>query len=266
MEASAYLRKHTMSDRISFYLVAVLFVFGLACLTAGCGHKPLNENPAPFVDSSTAGSITGTVTFSGAPPLSRHIDMSAEPACVKQNSGPVNYPSVVVGKGGRLANVVVYIKSGLGDFRYDAPTQPVILNQKGCMYGPHVLAVMTNQPVEVKNEDPVLHNIRIAPRKNDEWNQSEDVDSPPVTYSFQHPELAVQVRCNVHPWMRAIAFVFDHPYFAVTSTAGTFALKNLPPGTYTVEAWQEKYGVLDRTVTVAPKQSQSVSFAFKSAP
>jgi hypothetical protein len=121
-----------------------------------------------------------------------------------------------------------------------------------------------DQPLDVKNDDPTVHNVHAAPQVNSEWNKSEDIGAAPIEEKFSRPEMAIPVMCNVHPWMRALAFVFDNPYFAVTSTSGTFTLKNLPPGTYTIAAWQEKFGTLDQTVTIAPKQSQSTSFTFKS--
>lgn len=130
------------------------------------------------------------------------------------------------------------------------------------MYEPHVLAVMTNQPIEIRNNDATVHNIHAMPRINRSWNRSEEPGNPPFQVRFPLPERAIPIMCNVHPWMRAFVFVFDNPYFAVTPKSGAFALKNLPPGTYTIEAWQEKYGVRDQTVTLAPRESTSVSFVF----
>jgi hypothetical protein len=157
---------------------------------------------------------------------------------------------------------VIYVKSGLGNYRFDSPPDPVVLDQRGCMYEPHVLALMVNQPLEVRNDDATIHNVHPESKANESWNRSQTPGAPPLTTSFAKPELAIRVECNVHPWMRSYMFVFAHPYYAVTSTAGTFELKNLPAGTYTIEAWQEKYGVQDQTVTVGAKASKNISFAF----
>jgi len=231
----------------------------------GCGKQESGESSAqlPAVDPSTAGSITGTITLDGAPPALKPIDMSQSSACVQANPTPVMPPIVVVGEHGALANVVVYVKSGLGNYKYDTPSAPVILSQKNCMYEPHVLALMTDQPFEIRNNDPTMHNVHPMPKQNRQWSTSQPAGSAALRSSFARPEFAMPVLCNVHPWMRAFVFVFDHPYFAVTSTTGSFELKNLPPGTYTIEAWHERFGTLDQTVTLGAKESETISFAFK---
>lgn len=236
----------------------------LVFAVAGCGNGTSNEPLAPPVDPATAASITGTVRFVGTPPVLRPIDMSAAPACVKANPSPVVPPDVVTGANGALANVVVYVKSGLGNYRYPARQTPVVLDQKNCMYAPHVLAVMVGQPFSVANSDPTMHNVHVMARHNRQWSSSQPVDSAPLKSTFERPEFAIPVLCNIHPWMRAYVFAFDQPYFAVTGTEGTFAIKNLPPGTYTIEAWHEPRQTLEQTVVLAPKQSKIISFAFHS--
>jgi hypothetical protein len=251
--------KLPVSQRILVGLVALAVV--------GCGKQQGSESSAPVatVDLSTAGSITGTVTLDGRPPTIHPIDMSASPACVQANPSPVTPPTVVIGDHGALANVVVYVKSGLGNYRYDTPIDTAILGQKNCMYDPHVLALMTNHPFAVQNNDPTMHNVHPMPKHNRQWSNSQPAGSAPLKQSFANPEFAMPVLCNVHPWMRAFVFVFDHPYFAVTSKAGSFELKNLPPGTYTIEAWQENYAAQDQTVTIGAKESKAISFTFKSS-
>jgi hypothetical protein len=233
----------------------------------GCSKKEPDEAagpPAPtaVVDPSTAGSISGTVKLDGPPPTFKPIDMSAEAACVQANPLPVVPPVVVTGPHGALANVVVYVKSGLGAYRFDIPAQPVVLDQKGCMYDPRVLAVMTGQPYEVHNEDQTIHNVHPMPRVNRPWNKSEPIGEPPIEANFTKPELAIPIACNIHPWMRAYMFVFAHPYFAITPKTGAFTLKGIPPGTYTIEAWQERFGTEDQTVTLGPQESKNLDFVF----
>lgn len=248
--------------------VLVFASIALAIFIIGCSKKAAEKPaqqppPTAVVDPATAGTISGTVRLEGRPPEFRPIDMSAEPACVKANPKPVMPPLVVTGEHGALANVVVYIKSGLGRYKYAVPQTRMVLDQKGCMYHPRVLALRVGQPLEVRNDDSTVHNIHVRARVNRSWNRSEEPGDPPFTVKFDHPELWIPISCNVHPWMRAYLFVFDNPYYAVTTRTGDFALKGLPPGTYTIEAWQEYYGVQDQTVTLGPKETKSVPFVFK---
>jgi hypothetical protein len=248
-------------------LVHAILAGTVVLAIAGCGKSEKSESssPASNVDPATAGSITGTVTLDGSPPVSRPIDMSASPACAQANPGPVFSPTVVTGANGALANVVVYVKDGLGHYRFDTPPETAVLEQKNCMYLPHVVALMTNQRFEIQNNDPTMHNVHPLPKQNRQWSNSQPAGSAPLKQTFANPEFAMPVLCNVHPWMRAMVFVFDHPYFAVTSTTGRFELKNLPAGTYTIEAWQETYRAQDQTVTIGAKESKAVTFTFKSS-
>ena len=252
-------------------------VFVLALVLAGCSGKgpaPTRQSapaaaeqsaPTKVVDPATAGTITGTVTLEGTPPAPHEIMLSGAPGCAKLHSSPLIYPEVVTGNHGALADVVVYVKSGLANYRFDVPAAPAILDQKGCMYEPHVQGLMVGQKLSVTNTDPVLHNVLLLPRENNPWDKSQPIGSAAIETSFDHPELAMKVLCNLHPWMCAYVFVFSHPYFDVTSKRGTFELKNLPPGTYTIEAWQEKYGRQDQSVTLVAKETKSISFTFKAA-
>ena len=249
----------------------------LALVLAGCGGKESvttqqsspaaaqQSAPTKVVDSATVAKITGTVTLEGTPPAPREIMLSGSPACAKLHSSPLIYPEVVTGNHGALADVIVYVKSGLENYRFTVPAAPARIDQRGCMYEPHVQGIMVGQKLTVTNTDPVLHNVLMLPRQNIPWNKSQPIGSTPIETSFDRPELAMKVLCNIHPWMCAYVFAFSHPYFDVTSKKGTFELKNLPPGTYTIEAWQEKYGTQDQSVTLAAKQAKSISFVFKAA-
>lgn len=249
----------------------VLMVF-VTLTIVGCGKKGTSETselanegsgPAIAVDTATLGSVTGKVTLDGPPPVLRPIDMGGQPFCGKAHPSPVPPPAVVTGENGALANVVVFVKSGLGNYRFDIPKEPVVVDQQGCMYEPHVAALITGQTLEVTNSDETLHNVHPIPRVNPEWNKSQPAGAPPIHATFSQPELAIPMMCNVHPWMKSYIFVFKNPYFAVTSKTGTFNLGNLPPGTYTIEAWQERFGTLEQAVTIGPKESKTISFTFK---
>ena len=139
--------------------------------------------------------------------------MTAGPECAKLHSSPLTYPEVVTGDHGALANVLVYVKSGLGKYRYDLPAAPATLDQVGCMYEPHVLGLMAHEKLDIKNTDPIVHNVHPVPHKNRAWNQSQPIGSAAIETEFDHPDFAIPVLCNLHPWMRAYVFVFSHPYF-----------------------------------------------------
>ncbi|HVB33315.1 MAG TPA: carboxypeptidase regulatory-like domain-containing protein [Patescibacteria group bacterium] len=249
-------------------------VLVLALGVAGCAKKASQpvEQPsaapaapaAATVNPATAGEITGTVKLMGAAPRMPVIKMGADPGCITANKGRImRGEEVQVGKGGTLENVVVFIESGLGNYSYTTPTEPAVLDQKGCMYEPHIVTMMTNQPLNVVNSDTFTHNINVMPKNNPSWNEAQPAGSAPIVKTFPRAELAIPVRCNIHPWMQGFIFVFDNPYFAKTSDDGTFTIKNVPPGTYTVEAWQEKFGVQKTQVTVGASQTQKVDFSFK---
>ena len=207
--------------------------------------------------------IRGVVKFEGIPPKAKSINMAADPSCAKQHPGLVSTPEVTADSKGGLQNVLVFIADGLGDRTFDPPKDPVVISQKGCLYEPHVMAVQANQPIEVVNDDPTSHNIHLTPANNREWNKAE-LPGAKVEEAFAREEIAIPVKCNIHPWMRGYIAVLKNPYFAVTKKDGSFDLANLPPGTYTIKAWHEKLGTSTQTITIAANQTKDISFVFKS--
>lgn len=249
----------------------------LAFAITGCGggSKQESSGNAPAtasapagktVDPATAGEVTGSVKLDGAAPKPKNINMAAEPACAKAHTGgPAMTEEVVAGDGGSLANVVVYVKSGLEGYSFPPPSTPAKIDQQGCQYHSHVVALQVGQNLDVVNNDQTTHNIHPIPKENREWNESQPPGAAPIEKSFAREEIAIPVKCNVHPWMKAYIAVLANPYFQVTDKDGKFDLKNLPPGTYTLTAWHELYGTSEQTVTIGPKESKSVTFTFKPA-
>jgi plastocyanin len=189
--------------------------------------------------------------------------MTSDPTCAKAHPGGAVVDDVVADAGGGLENVIVFVSQGLDGRTFDPPAQPAVITQKGCMYTPHVVAMQANQKLEVVNSDNTVHNIHPMPSNNREWNKAQQPGSP-IEETFSREEVAIPVRCNVHPWMHSYIAVFKHPYFVVTGKGGSFDLKNLPPGTYTLEAWHEKLGKATQQVTVSANETKSVDFVFKS--
>lgn len=220
-----------------------------------------SAGPGTPADSPST-SLKGEVKFEGTPPKGARIDMSADPLCAKVHSTPITTEEVVVGANSGLANVVVYVSDGLTSHDFPPPQQPAVFVQKGCQYKPHVLAMQANQKLDVVNEDETTHNIHPNPSNNREWNMTQP-HGVPLEQTFTREEVAIPVKCNVHPWMRGYIAVFKHPFFAVTDKDGKFELKDLPPGTYTISAWQEKLGTQTQKVTIGAGESKSLAFSFK---
>lgn len=250
---------------------AVLLLAGAILMSAGCKKSGSNSGPAApagqqytQIDPATAGSVEGTVHLIGKAPERIEIDMDQDPACAMSPYGK-NLTEGIVSTGGKLANVYVYIKDGLGNKLYAAPRTPAVLDQKGCRYTPHVLAAMVGQPVEFRNSDPTMHNIHMQPTVA--GNQQVDISQPPNGGTMQHvfarPELMIPVRCNNHPWMQAFLNIASNPFFAVTGDDGHFAIHGLPPGTYTLVAVQEQLGQQQATVNVTTHGTATADFSFK---
>jgi len=217
------------------------------------------------VNAAGEGTITGTVKLDGAAPHMKGIDMSKDPYCVKAHANdPAYLQTVEVGANGGLENVVLFISDGLtGSALTDVPTEVPVFDQKNCMYTPHVLALETNQKFKVVTSDQTAHNIHPLPNPmvNVGWNQSQPPGAPPVEKSWKAPEI-IPVQCNIHPWMHGWFVVVKGPY-ATTDSNGSYTIKNVPPGNYTVTAWQETYNTQTQKVTVAAGAAASADFTFK---
>jgi hypothetical protein len=218
------------------------------------------------VDIATAGSVKGVASVDGAVPANQAIKMNADPVCMKENKDPQFQETYEVGADGKsLGNVFVYVKDGLGNYVFDTPTKPATIDQKECRYHPHVFGMMVNQPLEIINSDPTLHNIHAMPKNNQEFNNGQPIQGMKMTHTFTAPEVMVPFKCDVHGWMNAYVGVVANPYFAVTDKDGKFELKDLPAGTYTIEAWHEKLGTQTASVTLGAKESKDITFTFKPA-
>lgn len=206
--------------------------------------------------------ISGVVSFAGTPPANPKIDMSQESACASKYTTPPTEPEYVVANG-KLANVFVYVKSGLpAGAKYPAPATPVVVDQSACEYHPRIFGVMVGQKVEIKNSDPLLHNIKAVPAHQRGFNISQPGANMTSSRVFDTEEVMVPLQCNVHGWMHAHVGVLSHPFFAVSGADGSFSIKGLPPGTYTIEAWHEKAGTQTTTVTIGAGETKTADFSF----
>jgi len=239
--------------RVSFAGLVLLFVSAIMLCSAGRIETTAAAGGA---------SVAGVAKFKGTAPRPTPIVMSADPFCAKAHSSPATTEDLLTDPNGGLENVVVYISDGLGTSTFPVPDEPAVMEQKGCQYKPHVLAMRAGQKLKVVNDDDTTHNIHPTPNNNREWNVVQP-HGVPIEQVFAREEIAISVKCNIHPWMRSYIAVLKNPYFAVTAKNGSFELKNLPAGSYTIQAWHEKLGTRTQKITLTGEATQNVEFVFQ---
>jgi plastocyanin len=236
---------------------ASLFVVTLVPLVARGAGAPNAVAPDP------AGTVSGKATFVGKPPPRKTINVGADPGCRLHK--PPRTEDVIVDNAGGLKNVIVYVKKGLPEGKkHPAPTEAVVIDQVGCRYDPHVVGVMVGQTLKVTNGDETLHNVHGLPFDNPGFNVVQAKKGSANTFTFKSPEVpGFVLKCDVHAWMRSYVWVFDHPYFAVSKEDGSFSLPPLPPGTYTIGAWQETCTAQEQEVKVEAGGKINLTFKFE---
>ena len=245
-----------------------LLVCAVALLAVACGGLPEKSDtasePLPAIDPATVGTITGRVRLDGTAPTAEIIRLDGDPKCASLAQGQERRTEyVVVGAENALQNVFVYVKDGLPPRLYPVPAKPVVLDQQACRYVPRVLGLQVGQSLTIRNSDPLLHNVRAEANVNQPFDLGTPIQGMEVTRTFSTREVMIPFHCNVHAWMSAYVGVLEHPYFAVTDENGRFSIPQLPAGTFTLEIWHERLGTQTQQVTVAPKDTKDVSFAYK---
>ncbi len=246
----------------------------LALYAAGCGSNPpgagtakeeaaADARPTAVVDEANGGTIAGRVAFTGPKPERKVLSMDSTPKCAEQHKEPVLSEDAIINPNGTVKNAFVWVKAGLPEARWPMPAAAVQIDQRGCVYVPHVVGVRVGQDVEFLNSDPTNHNIHPMPRANREWNESQPPLGEKKVKQFSKQEVMVPIKCNVHPWMKVWIGVVDHPFFAVTGDDGSFTLKGLPPGEYTVEVWHERFGAQEARVSVGAGETKTADFTLK---
>jgi plastocyanin len=217
--------------------------------------------------SAFGGTVTGTVTYDGKVPNLKPLSMDADPVCASKHKEPVPSQVLELGKSGNtMGNILVHVTSGLPAGKtYPPPKDPVVMDQNGCIYQPHVFVIQQGQTFKVLNSDGVLHNVHALPKVNAQFNMAMPPNRKEAEHVFDKPEDQFQIKCDVHPWMTAYTMVATNPFYAVTKEDGKFTISNLPAGTYEIEAWHEKLGKKVEKVTVGDSDTKTVDFKF-SAP
>lgn len=256
---------------ISMLVLAACGGGGSESTSAPAGAKPAAAPAAPaggggvYDPAKSTASVSGTIKLEGAAPAMDKIKMNSDNECMKLHSDAPKFQEVMVDAGGALQNVFVYVKEGAGNMKFNTPTEPVSIDQSGCMYTPHVLGIMVNQPFKIINSDPTMHNIHSYAEKNKPFNLGQPMKGQTSTRSFDQQEIMIKMRCDVHKWMAAYVGVLPHPFYGVSGKDGAFAVKSLPAGQYVIEAWHEKYGAQTQSVTVADGESKQINFTFKAS-
>jgi hypothetical protein len=252
---------------------AVLTLGVLPALACGGGSQESSAPPAttaaqpgasaaaPAAPAAGATTITGKVSFEGTAPAPEKVKTSADPKCQQMHPQGLEKKTIDV-SGGGLANAFVWLKSGVTG-SYPPPTEPVMLDQQGCEYHPHIITVRTGEPVTIRNSDDTLHNIHPRPSVNKEFNIGQARKGMEAQRTFDKQEVMIPVGCDVHPWMRSYISVVDHPFYAVTKADGTYEIKNVPPGDYEVEVLHEKLKNQTQKVSVKANTPAKADFSFK---
>lgn len=220
------------------------------------------EAPAETGPTGNA-AITGTIAYEGDVPNLKPLSMDADPTCAQMHDEAVYPDMLVLGEGNTMGNIFVKITNE-PQGNYPAPSEAVVIDQRGCMYKPHVAGVMAGQPLKFLNSDGILHNVHLLPKENREQNIGMPATLTEKETTLNTPEPAFPVKCDVHPWMQAYVAVMSHPFFDVTDTDGQFTIENLPAGTYTVEVWHERLGTQTAEVTVGEGETATQDFTFSS--
>lgn len=215
-----------------------------------------------FFGSSQAATIQGLVKYEGEAPKFKEIKMDADPICLTHHSQAVFPQTLVLGPNNEVANIFVHITKGVPKGDYPVPPEEVVIDQKGCMYEPHILGVYVGQTVKILNPDGTLHNVHGIPKINPEFNIAMPKFRTEITKVFDKEEFMFPMKCDVHPWMSAWVSVVSHPFFAVTKADGAYTLNNLPAGEYEISAWHEKLGTQTINVTVGEGETKDINFTF----
>jgi hypothetical protein len=250
-----------------------VFAFGALPLAVACGGgseapkqeaAPAAQAPAASAAATGTASVAGKISFEGTAPAAEKVKLSADAKCAAMHKDGLERQPIKVKDGG-LADVLVYVKSGASG-TYPAPAEDVLLDQHGCDYTPHMVAMVAGQKLKIRNSDDTLHNIHPRPQVNQEFNVGQPRQGMESEKTFDKAEMLIPVGCDVHPWMRAYISVLSNPFFAVTGEDGSFTIKGLPAGTYDIEAVHGKLGAekaVSGTVTVKDGEAAKLDLTLK---
>jgi len=238
-----------------------LAITTLAFLVLSAGLMVLGGTAPQPVSQAAPGSIKGHVKITGKLPGNLVIRMGRDPKCADANKGKQPLQETVKATAdGSLGNVFVRLE---GNFpSTPVPKTSVVIDQKACFYSPRVVGVRVGQNLEVRNDDNWLHNVHGVSNKDNEFNVGQAKAGITSSFKMKSEEVMLRIGCDVHSWMTAYVGVVTNPYFAVTDAAGAFEITGVPPGTYTIDAWQERFGALKKSVKVTSGAAATIDFSY----
>lgn len=235
----------------------------LSCLVFAAAVILLAQTPPRAVvaepQAADEGTLIGRVKIKGEIPKRRKIATNADPKCAAMHPGDLLTDDYVIDAAGNLQYALIYIKEGLGDQKFTIPKTPVVVEQKGCRFEPHLLGIMVGQELMFRNMDDLMHIVHVVPKSNREFGFSQAKRGEERPKVFAAKEI-IRLFCDVHPWMVAWIHVLDHPFYAVTAADGKFRIKGVPPGKYTIEAWHDGYKAVTQEVEIKAKDTKTLNF------
>ncbi len=237
----------------------------LCCLAFAAALTALVRSPLPVLmaepQADEGASISGRVKMKGEIPKRRKIATNADPKCAAMHPGDLLSDDYAIDPAGNVQYALIYIKDGLGDQKFTPPKAPVVVEQKGCRFEPHVLGIMVGQELMFRNQDDLMHIVHVTPKNNREFgfSQAKRGEERPKTFTAKE---TIRLFCDVHPWMECWVHVLDHPFSVASGADGKFKLKGLPPGKYTIEAWHEKFKPVTQEIEIKAKESKTLNFEF----
>jgi len=247
------------------FLTISLFIFSCTSQETGQPPRPIAtkvEKVPVTTQSASYGSLSGTVTLNGKPPKQKELKLGGDPQCLKPHGSKKIYAGDVLVKDGLVQNVFVYLKDPPKKGASNPPKEIITIDQKGCLYEPRIMGLRVGQNLEIKNSDPLLHNVHARSGTDSLFNFAMTTAGQTRKRRFKKPQVMVHIKCDVHPWMNAFVGVLDHPYFQVTGEDGSFKINKVPTGEYTLAIWHERFGEQNQQVTVDKDSSTSVNFVF----
>jgi plastocyanin len=210
---------------------------------------------------SGTGTVKGSVVITGRIPGNAIVRMGVDPKCAQLNAGTrVLQEAVAATADGHLGNVFVRVHGTFPET--PVPKEPVVIDQRKCLYAPRVVGMRVGQTLQIRNDDDLLHNVHSSSSGANSFNVGQPKAGLVYSFTPKSEEVMVKLGCDVHRWMTAYVGVVTNPYFAVSAVDGAFTIEHVPAGSYTIEAWHEQFGVVTAQTVVKSGAATAVTLTY----